>query len=250
MQRTRADDRAQVRPRSARDTTTGRACSDPDSGAGARAPYDDDGADPHGARAARAASNQNRAVVDALIGTLATGARADYIGEPVSQLDHALQAAALARAARASDAEVLAALLHDIGHLCAPVDAPRMAAVGVSDHERTGAAYLTELGFGRDVTDLVSGHVAAKRYLVTTRPSYRSRLSSASLATLLHQGGPMTADERAAFERDPARDAMLRVRAWDEAAKTPGLTVPGLESYRTLLEAHLARRAADARCDS
>jgi HD superfamily phosphodiesterase len=43
---------------------------------------------------------------------------ADYIGEPVSVLDHSLQAAALARDRHPLDQDlIIAALLHDIGHL-------------------------------------------------------------------------------------------------------------------------------------
>jgi predicted HD phosphohydrolase len=42
---------------------------------------------------------------------------ASYFGEPVSQLEHALQAAWLASLAGASRQLVLAALLHDVGHL-------------------------------------------------------------------------------------------------------------------------------------
>jgi len=40
-----------------------------------------------------------------------------YLGEPVSQAEHGLQAAYLAKLEGASDALVVAALLHDVGHL-------------------------------------------------------------------------------------------------------------------------------------
>jgi predicted HD phosphohydrolase len=40
-----------------------------------------------------------------------------YSDEPVTQREHALQTAALAEAAGASDALITAALLHDLGHL-------------------------------------------------------------------------------------------------------------------------------------
>ena len=42
---------------------------------------------------------------------------AQYSGEPVTQLQHALQSAALAEAEGADDELVTAALLHDLGHL-------------------------------------------------------------------------------------------------------------------------------------
>lgn len=171
--------------------------------------------------------------------------RADYIGEGVSQLDHALQAAALAREANAPAAEILAALLHDVGHLSAPA-AGRMrrggAVLGAERHEEIGADFLASLGFGADVTELVRGHVAAKRYLVAARPDYAGRLSDASASTLALQGGPMDARERAAFEASPGFAATLRVRAWDEAAKEPDREVPPFDAYLPLVEAHLETR--------
>jgi len=171
---------------------------------------------------------------------LEASAGAGYIGESVSQLDHALQAAQLAEAAGAPEHEVLAALLHDVGHLCDP-EAPRMGGVGVVQHEEVGAAYLARLGFAPSVTELVRGHVAAKRYLVVARPGYGERLSAASRHTLAHQGGAMDEAERSAFEADPLRDAKLRLRAWDEEAKVPGRETPGVEHYRGILIAHLRR---------
>lgn len=178
-----------------------------------------------------------------LIDLLESFRDAEYIGEPVSQLEHALQTAELARAARAPENEVLAALLHDLGHLCAPEDAPRMNELGVLEHEGIGADRLADLGFRPEVTDLVRSHVAAKRYLVTTRPGYLESLSEASLGTLRHQGGPMADAERAAFDADPLRDAKLRVRSWDEQAKVEGLVVPGIRSYAEMIDAHLNEKS-------
>ena len=85
------------------------------------------------------------ALADRVLGVLSASAESDYIGEDVNQLEHALQAAHFAREAGASDAQVLAALTHDIGHLLDP-EAPSMAGLGVIDHERVGADYLRSLG--------------------------------------------------------------------------------------------------------
>ena len=164
---------------------------------------------------------------------------ADYIGEPISQLAHALQAAHLARAAGASDEDVIAALLHDVGHLCAPDDVDDMGGYGAAGHEDVGAAHLEALGFDEAVVERVRGHVAAKRYLVATRAAYAAKLSRASETTLAHQGGPMTRDEQRAFEASPLCDAWLRLRAWDDAAKVPGLEVPSFDAYLPLMAAHL-----------
>lgn len=161
-------------------------------------------------------------------------------GEGVSQLEHALQSAHLARRAGADDAEVIAALLHDLGHLIP--EAPRMGDLGVDHHEEVGARLLAGEGFGRAVTDLVAAHVAAKRYLVFRDARYRARLSDASRASLRHQGEAMTIDEARAFEQSPGFAAALRLRSFDDRAKVPGLAVPGLETYRALVLDHLQGR--------
>ena len=119
-------------------------------------------------------------------------------------------------------------------------DAPSMDGLGVVSHEGIGADHLAALGFGADVTELVRGHVEAKRYLVATRPAYAERLSEASRGTLRAQGGPLTPEACGAFERQPTFDALLRLRSWDDRAKVPGLDVPGLDDFVPLLEAHLA----------
>jgi phosphonate degradation associated HDIG domain protein len=172
-----------------------------------------------------------------VVSLLRRSAGSDYIGEKVSQLEHALQAAHFAREAGAPDSAILAALLHDVGHLCAPEGAPQMAGLGVVSHEEIGARWLAERGFSSDVCELVRGHVQAKRYLVYRYPEYAARLSEASRGTLEFQGGAMTRSEAEEFERDPLFKLKLAVRAWDERAKVVGLEVPGLESYTALLDA-------------
>lgn len=180
--------------------------------------------------------------VETVLSLLERAAFADYIGEGVSQLAHALQAAELALRAGANNDTVLAALLHDVGHVCAGEGAPRMGGVGVVRHEEIGADYLAGLGLRESVTRLVRGHVAAKRYLVSRDPAYHDRLSDASRATLRHQGGAMTPAECRAFEALPHQGDLLRLRSWDERAKDPGRAVPALASYRPLLRDHLAQR--------
>lgn len=176
--------------------------------------------------------------VDALFQILEDSACSDYIGESVNQLEHALQCAHFARKAGASDEAVIASLVHDIGHLLDP-EAPSMAGLGVIDHERLGADYLRALGFSETVARLVEGHVQAKRYLTFAKPAYAARLSEASKGTLAWQGGPMSAAEAAAFERDAYYPQMLQVRSWDERAKVVGLEVAPLEDYRAAIVAHL-----------
>lgn len=142
----------------------------------------------------------------------------DYIGEPVSQIEHMSQAAELAMAEGFDDEVVLAAFFHDIGHLCAE-GAESMGGFGVVSHERLGADYLRRAGFSERLARLVEYHVQAKRYLTLREPGYYERLSEASRRTLEYQGGVMSAEEAVAFERDPLCEVSLRMRQWDERAK-------------------------------
>ena len=142
----------------------------------------------------------------------------DYIGEPVSQIEHMSQAAELAMAGGVDDEVVLAAFFHDIGHLCAE-GAESMGGFGIINHERLGADYLRRAGFSERLARLVEYHVQAKRYLTLKEPGYYERLSEASRRTLGYQGGVMTAVEAEAFEQDPLCAVSLRMRQWDELAK-------------------------------
>lgn len=156
----------------------------------------------------------------------------EYLGEAVTIADHMLQTAALAERAGAPDALVAAALLHDIGHLAA---ARAEAGDWERKHDRAGALFL-EGRFGPEVVGPVNLHVAAKRYLCAVEPDYFSRLSPASVHTLEKQGGPMRPDEVAAFEAEPGHAEAVRLRRWEEDAKTVGRTAPGFAHYRPLLE--------------
>jgi phosphonate degradation associated HDIG domain protein len=172
----------------------------------------------------------------------------DYIGEPVSQLQHMLQAAALAEEAGQEEEVVLAAFFHDIGHLVEAVQpVEKMDNVGVMDHEKLGAAYLRAKGFSDRLCRLVQSHVAAKRYLTSTSPAYYDRLSDASKQTLLHQGGRMSAAEAEEFERDPDHTLFIRLRDWDDKAKETSKVAPSLERYRAMAQRHLLSQKVSVR---
>lgn len=181
-------------------------------------------------------------IADETIGWFETRGHAAYHGEAVSQTEHALQAACCAERVGASDALVVAALLHDLGHL---VDDPAedLAERQIDGrHEDAGAAWLASR-FGPEVTEPVRLHVAAKRYLCAVDPQYAAGLSPASVRSLAVQGGPFTPAEAAAFAALPGAMEAVRLRRWDDAAKVPGLEVPGLEHYRARIEALAAREA-------
>ncbi len=151
----------------------------------------------------------------------------------VTQLEHALQSAALAHQRQLGDALVIAALLHDVGHLVVGEDV-NLAAEGIDDlHEEAAAKALVGI-YGSGVAEPVRLHVAAKRYLCGANPDYYGKLSQDSKDSLALQGGPMTAEEIAAFDRLEHRSAALALRIIDDEAKVAGLTTPPLETYRAM----------------
>lgn len=164
-------------------------------------------------------------VVDHILHLFASKGQEPY-GEDVSVAEHGLQCAALADREGAGDALVIAALLHDIGHLIEDPD----DGFGVHRHDAGGAAFLGR-HFPEAVTAPVRLHVAAKRYRVAVDPGYAARLSPASTHTLAHQGGPMSPDEVRAFDAEPHREAALRLRGWDDCGKVEGLAVVPFEAY-------------------
>ncbi|WP_065258910.1 phosphonate degradation HD-domain oxygenase [Pseudomonas bananamidigenes] len=166
-------------------------------------------------------------VIDRVFGLYERFGASDYIGEPVSQIEHMSQAAQLAIAEGFDDEVVLAAFFHDIGHLCAE-GAENMGGYGIVSHERLGADYLREAGFSERLARLVEYHVQAKRYLTLRETGYYERLSEASRRTLEYQGGVMTEAEADAFEQDPLCAVSLRMRQWDELAKEMDVPVMDL----------------------
>ena len=172
--------------------------------------------------------------LDGLFRLLTEKGGARYGSEPVSQLEHALQCAALAEENQAPESLIVAALLHDIGHLAS--DDEGLAARGRdARHEIVGAALLSRY-FGPEVTEPVRLHVAAKRYLCATEARYGARLSRGSVTSLKVQGGLLSAAEVERFAKKTFFDCAIALRRWDDAAKTPGAPTPGLESYQALAE--------------
>ena len=173
--------------------------------------------------------------LDELFELYASPAAQRMYDEEVTELEHALQAAALARADGAPDHLIAAALLHDIGHLVSDDNVPLDEELTEDfQHERVGARCLARW-FGPEVTAPVALHVAAKRYLCAAETGYFDGLSPSSVRSLHLQGGPMSDAEIAAFERRPHHQAATMVRRWDDLAKVGGLEVVDLADYRSLL---------------
>lgn len=157
-----------------------------------------------------------------------------YSGEPVTQLQHALQSATLAEAEGADDELVTAALLHDLGHLLHDLgdefgDTPTLR--GVDDLHQFIAIPFLRGRFSERVLGAVQGHVDAKRYLCATRPGYLQALSADSQRSLRLQGGVFDEVQAAAFIARPGAEDAVRLRLWDDLAKSATMAAPPLAHF-------------------
>lgn len=169
-----------------------------------------------------------------------------YSGEPVTQLDHALQTAQLAEESEAGDALVTACLLHDLGHLLNDLgETPSLR--GIDDtHQYVALPFLRGL-FADAVLDSIRLHVDAKRYLCQANPGYLARLSDDSKRSLALQGGVFSAEQAAVFIAQPgARDAVM-LRQWDDLAKQADLATPSLAHFLARAERCVLVQAPAAR---
>ena len=183
---------------------------------------------------------QAHRTVSQLFDILVAQGDGDYLGESISQLQHSLQCAHLARQdpTYGSDKEVvLAALLHDVGRFIpAALKMEKMVApdgtyVGRASHEQLGEQYLRDIGYSDKVAQLVGAHVMAKRYLTAVDQTYYDGLSDSSKKTLVFQGGVFSPGQVQDAQEDPLLQAKLCIRRWDDQAKMTGITVPPLSAY-------------------
>jgi phosphonate degradation associated HDIG domain protein len=175
----------------------------------------------------------------ALMQLFAERGAAAYGGERVSQEAHALQTATLAETQGATETLIVAALLHDLGHLIHD-RGHDIAERGIdARHEAIGAVRLARY-FAAAVVEPVRLHVAAKRYLCAADRGYYADLSPASKRSLALQGGAFDAAEAAEFETLPFADDAVRLRRWDDLAKIPGAPTKSLGDYRAAIERVMA----------
>jgi phosphonate degradation associated HDIG domain protein len=159
-----------------------------------------------------------------------------YLGEPVSMTEHMLQSALAAEQDGAPPRLVAAALLHDYGHFIHDHDEDAAEHGIDTQHEEVAHVFLSK-HFGPEIAEPIRMHVAAKRYLCATDPSYMNELSPASIHSLELQGGPYSPEEVAEFESSPHAEDAVRLRRYDDIGKIAGLETPDLEHYRPVLEA-------------
>jgi len=161
--------------------------------------------------------------------------QAQYGGEAINQLEHALQCATLAEADGQSAELIAACLLHDLGHLIYPLgDDPALR--GIDDRHEYRAIPVLEKRFPAAVTGPIQLHVEAKRYLCAVDEDYWGALSTASKRSLELQGGVFSSAAADAFIQQPHASAAVQLRRWDDQAKVPHLATPDLEHFLPTLQ--------------
>lgn len=150
------------------------------------------------------------------------------IGEPMTQMEHALQSWNLAKKKRDNDIQfAVACFLHDVGHLVPTVQNKRMAVdgkdLGQVEHEKLGKELLKEMGFPYRIYTMVGFHVLAKRYNCTVNKNYFQKLSPASKETFVQQGGLLNPDDMIYCMRNEFFRDALDLRDIDDQAKTQTL---------------------------
>lgn len=188
-------------------------------------------------------NNTPEFIADEIITLFKNYGQNDYIGEKITQTEHMVQAAMIAEQRYNDPTMILAALLHDIGHLLAfesdePVD--DMEGYGIVDHEYIAADYLRKKGFSEEIAKLIENHVSAKRYLCSVDPTYYNNLSDASKFTFHQQGSYLTDEEIAEYKTDPLYKKYCQLRNIDDEAKKENYPIKQIDSYYPLLVKHIS----------
>lgn len=165
-----------------------------------------------------------------------------YSGEPVTQLQHALQSGAFAEEAGADDALISAAFLHDLGHLL-NLQGETPSERGIDDRHQHFALPFLRPVLPDSVLEPIRLHVDAKRYLCAVDPGYRGKLSADSVRSLGLQGGVFDDDQVRAFIAKPFAEAAVILRRWDDAAKNASKRTPDLEHFLSVVERVMCEKA-------
>ncbi len=172
-----------------------------------------------------------QSIFDEIQSLFETAKAKEYLGEDITLIEHMVQCGDLAKLNRAPDWLVVAALLHDLGHILIPDAQEAQDAGSDRHHDEVGASWLAQR-FPSNVVQAVKLHVDAKKYLVATNPEYFEKLSDSSKKTLGIQGGAFSAKECEEFLRQDFANEAIQLRLWDDAAKVRGMSDASLDRFR------------------
>lgn len=151
--------------------------------------------------------------------------------------EHMIQTAMLAEKNNSSSNLICSSLLHDYGHFI--LDNPNKLVNKKEDgkHENIGCEFLKKY-FIKDVLGPIQFHVEAKKYLARDKKYYQS-LSEASKISLKLQGGIMSNKKAKEFENNVFFENSIKLRKFDDKAKTYGLKIKHINDYKNLLTSKL-----------
>lgn len=170
-----------------------------------------------------------------------------YGSEAVTQMEHALQSAYLGEQEGASKELVVAAFLHDLGHMLGTNKGGDAQTTRKNDdlHQFVALPFLRPV-FPSAVVEPIGMHVEAKRCLCAIDPTYHAGLSPQSVRSLEQQGGIHTPEQAAEFHQKPFAADALRLRRWDDLAKVPGASMPPFEHYFAMVTELYGRQSSVA----
>ena len=181
-------------------------------------------------------NSDNNEFVDLLFDFIKEEGKTNY-DESVTQSQHSLQTASLARTEDGRRHIVIASLLHDIGHLLIDENDSKNDFLKKDlNHENIASNFLKDF-FSEEITESIRLHVVAKRYLCSIDNSYYESLSKASKNSFKVQGGALNKEEINELENNKYFKDAVRLRKWDDRGKVSLKEVEELDTYKEMIVA-------------
>ena len=181
-------------------------------------------------------NSDNEEFADLLFNFIREEGKTNY-DESVTQLQHSLQTASLARTEDGRSHIVIASLLHDIGHLLIDENDSKNNFLKKDLHHEIIASNFLKDFFSEEITETIRLHVVAKRYLCSIDNSYYESLSKASKNSFEVQGGALKKDEINELENNKYFKDSVRLRKWDDRGKVSLKEVEELDTYKEMIVA-------------
>lgn len=159
-----------------------------------------------------------------------------HFDSDLSLCRHSLQCARLAEVERASEAMIVAALFHEVGHL-----APLSSKGAMVDHGAVGATVLAPWLLPL-VTEPIRLQWPAIRYLCTVDPAYWASMSPGLRQACEEQGGTLAPNQVARFESTRFAPQAVQLCRWHQRARNLPESVPDLDRYTVILARQVIAR--------
>ena len=167
-------------------------------------------------------------VIEEIIGLFEEYGNYQYTSENITLTEHMILCAMMAESENCDIEMIIAAFLHDIGHLLILQEINQSC---LMSHDFVAKQYLLSKGFNYRIASLVGNHTQAKKYFVKLFPNYYQNPSK----TYQYQSEIMTDREMLQFKKDPFFKDLLIISEFDDRSKISNVRINSLEYYRKLL---------------